>query len=384
MPYALIASAARTPTGKFGGALASLDAATIGAHAARAAIARSGIAAERVEMCIFGHARQAGNGPNIARHIALRAGCSDTTVGYTINMACGSGLEALLHGAAAILAGADAVLVGGTEHMSSIPYLLPQARFGARMGHAPLVDAMIQDGYMCPMAQQLMGETAETLARELGIPRVEQERYALESQRRALHAIESGAFANEIAPIEIPGKGAPLLVDRDETPRATTLEALAKLKPVFGGVITAGTSSSIADGAAALVLVSERLAVQALARIGVSAHAALDPKRMGLAPVPAVEKLLAKTNRDLKTYDLVELNEAFAAQMLACDRSLHFDRETLNVKGGAIALGHPTGCSGARIAVTLVHALRDRSAKSGIATLCISGGQAIAAEILAV
>jgi acetyl-CoA C-acetyltransferase len=383
-----ILSAVRTAIGKYGGSLREFSAPDLGVPVAQAALARAGVDASEVEEVIFGHARQAGNGPNPARQIAVRAGVPASVPAYTVNKACASGMKAIALGFQEIVLGnADVVLVGGTEAMSRIPYFLEGARWGARLGHQILVDGMYQDGFLCPLSKMIMGETAEGLADQYHIARDEQDAYALGSQQRARRAIESNRFADEIVPVGVKGKKSERLFQTDEHPRFdATAEALEKLPPVFSktGTITAGNSSGITDAAAALVLVSEERvkhsAAKPLARIVDYATAGVDPRTMGIGPVPAVEKLLRKTGR-LGDYDLIELNEAFAAQVLACDRELHFDRDRLNVNGGAIALGHPIGCTGARITVTLLHEMLKRRARRGLATLCVSGGMGMALEL---
>ncbi len=389
MESVFILSAARTPIGKHGGSLRDFSAVELGVIAAQAALDRAGVAAEEVDQVIFGHARQAGNGPNPARQIAVRAGVPARVTAFTVNQACASGMKAIALGCQEILLGnASVVLVGGTETMSRVPYFVEGARWGARLGHRQLIDGMYQDGFLCPLAKMVMGETAELLAEQYKIARREQDEYALCSQQRAQRAIESGQFDDEIVPVTIPGKKGGRVFRTDEHPRFdSTAEVLAELPPVFSrkGTVTAGNSSGITDGAAALVLVSEdrvsRGAGAPLARIVDFALEGVDPKVMGIGPVPAVRKLLKKTGRQLEDFDLVELNEAFAAQVVACDRELHFDRSRLNVQGGAIALGHPIGCTGARITVTLAHALRRRRARRGLATLCVSGGLGMALEL---
>ena len=381
-----VLSAVRTPIGKFGGSFASLTAADLGEAAAKAALERSGLPPAAVDETIFGHARQAGGGPNTARQVSHRAGVPDSVPAFTVNKACASSLKAITLGALTIAAGEnDVVLAGGTECMSATPYLLPRARFGMRMGDAEVVDAMYRDGFLCPLCGQLMGETAENLVREYGILRAEQDAYALESQRRAAAASSAGRFSDEIVPVSVPGKKGSVTVSADEHPRAdSSLESLGKLPPVFDpkGTVHAGNSSGITDGAAALVLGTEEEAqkagVEPLARVAAWTSAGVDPARMGIGPVPAIRALLQKTKLALSDIDLIELNEAFAAQVIACARDLSLDPERLNVNGGAIALGHPIGATGARITTTLLHELRRRGAKRGIATLCVSGGMGMA------
>jgi acetyl-CoA C-acetyltransferase len=387
MRTVFVLSAVRTPIGKFGGSFAALTAADLGEVAAKAAIERSGLPAAAVDETIFGHARQAGGGPNTARQVSHRAGVPDSVPAYTVNKACASSLKALTLGALSIAAGEnDVVLAGGTECMSATPYLLTRARFGLRMGHGEIVDGMYRDGFLCPLCGQLMGETAENLVREYGILRVEQDAFAAESQRRAAEAAASGRFADEVVPVQIPGKKGPVTVEKDEHPRPeTTPESLAKLPPVFdseNGTVHAGNSSGITDGAAALVLATEEMAKKAgvdpLARVAAWTSAGVEPSRMGIGPVPAIRALLKKTGCSLSDIDLIELNEAFAAQVIACARELPFDLARVNVNGGAIALGHPIGATGARITTTLLHEMKRRNAKTGIVTLCVSGGMGMA------
>ena len=381
-----VLSAARTPIGKFGGAFAGLSAADLGEAAAKAAIERSGLPPAAVGETIFGHARQAGGGPNTARQVSHRAGVPHAVPAFTVNKACASSLKAMTLGALTIAAGEnELVLAGGTECMSATPYLLPRARFGSRMGDTEVVDGMYRDGFLCPLCGQLMGETAETLAREYGILRAEQDAYAAESQRRAGEAIRAGRFADEITPVSVPGKKGPTEVVEDEHPRPdTTAESLARLPPVFDpeGTVHAGNSSGITDGAAAVVLATEeevlKAGVEPLARVAAWTSAGVDPARMGIGPVPAIRKLLAKTGLGLADIDLLELNEAFAAQVIACARDLSLDPARVNVNGGAIALGHPIGATGARIVTTLLHEMKRRNARRGIATLCVSGGMGLA------
>ena len=383
-PIYLIA-ALRTPIGKFGGGLASLTAPDLGVASAKATIARSGIDPNAIDEVIFGNARQAGVGPNAARQVAIRSGLRHEVPAYTVNQACGSGLRAIMNAADQIrLGAAEVVLAGGTESMSNTPYLLPRARWGYRMGHDELVDGMYRDGFFCPLADEMMGATAETLAEYYGISRQEQDEYAVETQRRAGLAYEEGRFRDEIVPVTVSGRKGDVVIDRDEHPRFDAdLGSLAKLPPVFrkNGSVHAGNSSGVTDGASSM-LVASAAAVEAhklkpMARIVGYAQAGVDPKIMGIGPVPATRKVLAATGLGLDEIDLIELNEAFAAQVLACDRELHFDRDKLNVHGGAISLGHPIGATGARITTTLLHALQTRDKTLGLATLCISGGMGL-------
>lgn len=385
-----VLSAKRTPIGKFLGGFSPLTVVDLGRAAAVAALEEAGVAPSEVDETILGHARQAGCGPNPARQVSVRAGVPETVPAMTINQACGSGMQALFAAADRILLGrAGIVLTGGMEHMTRVPHLLPRSREGYRLGHAPLVDAMYQDGFSCPLAGQIMGETAETLAVQYDISRSEQDEYAVMSQERAARAQAEGRFDREIVPVAVPGKKGDELVARDEHVRAgTTFASLAKLPPVFhaGGTITAGNASGITDGAAALVLASEeearRRGTTPLAWLEEGTTAGVDPRVMGIGPVPAVRGLAERTGRPAAEYDLVELNEAFAAQALAVDRELRFDRDRLNVNGGAIALGHPVGASGARIVVTLLHEMARRGSRAGLATLCVSGGMGLAASFL--
>jgi len=387
LPEIFILSAARTPIGKFGGVFAEMTAPELGAFAAKAAIERAKIESAQLNEVIMGNARPAGVGPNPARQIAKRAGVPNEVPAYTVNKACGSSLRAILNATQALKCGdAEAILVGGSEAMSRVPYLLTKARWGYRLGHEKVVDGMYQDGFLCPLCGQVMGETAETLATQYNISREEQDRYAMETQHRCERAREENRFADEIVPVEVQvGKGEKKIVTLDEYPRdGVTMESLAKLPPVFkkDGTVHAGNSSGIVDGAAAVVLATEdfvkRNNTPALARIVGYTNAGVDPAIMGIGPVPAVRSLVKKYNLKLEDIDLIELNEAFAAQVLACDRELHFDMSRLNVNGGAIAIGHPIGATGARITVTLVHEMLKRKSRYGLATLCISGGLGIA------
>jgi acetyl-CoA C-acetyltransferase len=384
----VIAGAVRTPIGRFGGALAGVHVADLGAIAAREALRRAGLVdASSVDETIVGHARQAGNGPNVGRQVAHFAGVPDDRPAYTINKACASGLQAIVSGAQAVALGdSDVVLAAGTENMSQIPFLLPDERWGKKLGDMSVVDAMYRDGYLCRLCNQVMGETAETLVERYQLSRADQDALALASHQRATAAWAEGRMDGEIVPVTVKGpKGQEVVVTRDENPRPdTTLEALGKLPPVFkeGGSVGAGNSSAITDGAAAVVVLAEEraaaLGIKPMARVVAYASSGVDAAEMGLGPVPAVKRLFAATGLSMKDMDLVELNEAFASQVLACDRELGFDREKLNVNGGAIALGHPTGCSGTRIVVTLLHELARRKGRYGLATLCVSGGQGMA------
>jgi acetyl-CoA C-acetyltransferase len=384
-----ILSAVRTPIGKFGGSLASLTAADLGVVAAKAAVERAGVRAEQIEETIFGNARQAGGGPNVARQISVRSGVPVEIPAFTVNKACASGMKAIALAYQAIAVGdATCVLAGGTESMSRVPYLLDQARWGYRMGTQELVDGMYRDGFFCPLAKMVMGETAEVLAEQYKISREEQDEFALLSQTRAARAIAARRFDDEIVPVTIEGKKGATMFARDEHPFAdASLEKLAKLPPVFAktGTVSAGNSSGITDGAAAVVIASEYFVKQnnlkPLARIVGIASAGVDPKIMGIGPVPALQKLADKHGLRLHEFGLIELNEAFAAQVLACDRALSFNRERLNVNGGAIALGHPIGCTGTRIVVTLLHEMMKRNTKRGVATLCVSGGMGMAVAL---
>jgi acetyl-CoA C-acetyltransferase len=381
-----IAGAVRTPIGRFGGAFATVTAPELGAAAATAAMQRAGIRPADIDETIMGLARPAGVGPNPARQIAHRAGVPFASPAYTVNMACGSGLRAMISAYQSIVMGdREVVLAGGAESMSRVPYLLEGVRWGTRMGDQKMVDGMYRDGFLCPLCNQLMGETAETLADQFAIPRAEQDAYAAETQQRCERARKAGLFRDEIVPVTVRGAKGETVVEFDEHPRdGVTREAMAKLPPVFrkDGTIHAGNSSGIVDGAAAMVVLSgaaaKRLNVKPMARIAAYAIAGVDPAIMGIGPVPAMRALLEKTGLSISDIDLIEMNEAFAAQVLACQRDLKLDLSRVNVNGGAIALGHPIGATGARIAVTLAHEMRRRKARRGVATLCISGGQGIA------
>ncbi len=385
-----LAGAVRTPIGRYGGSLSHLSAPDLGIHAAKAALERAGIAPADVDQTIFGHGRQGGQGPGTARQVSVRAGVPVERPAFSVNMACGSGLKSVLLGADAIRLGqAEVVLAGGMESMSNTPYLLPRARWGYRLGDAAIVDGMYKDGFFCPLAEQVMGATAENLVDRYQIPREEQDAYAARSQQRCEAARKRGGFDAEKAPIPIRDrKGNETLFDQDEHARdGITMASLAKLPPVFreNGTVHAGNSSGITDGAAAVVVLSRdavaRLGVRPMARLRAFTEAGVDPQVMGLGPVPAVRALLEQTGVAKEDVDLWELNEAFAAQVLACNRELGIDEERLNVKGGAIALGHPIGATGCRILVTLLHAMEERGDRLGVATLCISGGLGLAALV---
>jgi acetyl-CoA C-acetyltransferase len=393
MTDVVILGAARTPIGRYGGSLRTVHPAELGAVAARAALARAGVEPDLVEDVWVGHARQAGSGPNPGRQVGRRAGVPDEVPAQTINKACASGLQAVVSAAQAIRLGeCRLALAGGIESMSRTPYLIDaeHARWGRRMGHFELVDAMYRDGFACPLSNLIMGETAEVLARHYGITRERSDAYACASQQKAEAAIAAGRFDEEIAPVALEGpRGAQPALERDEHPRAgTTVASLAKLPLVFGevegqpGIITAGSSSGITDGGAALVVAdadrARELGATPMARILGWASAGVDPRMMGIGPVPAVRRLCERTGLRVEDFDLVELNEAFAAQVLAVLHDLPIAEDRVNVNGGAIALGHPIGCTGTRIVVTLLHEMRRRGARRGLATLCVSGGMGMA------
>ncbi|HEU4769457.1 MAG TPA: thiolase family protein [Pyrinomonadaceae bacterium] len=381
-----LTGAVRTPIGKFGGTLASWSAADLGVAVAKESLRRAGIAPDQIAESIWGCARQAGGGPNVGRQISYRAGVPESIPAYTVNQACGSGLKAIILAAQEVMLGrAGAVLAGGTESMSRVPYFAEGARWGMRMGNTQLVDGMYRDGFSDPLSGLVMGETAENLARQYEISRVEQDEFALRSQQRAHAAIESGRFDDEVMTLEVEGRKGKTTFARDEHYRAgTTLQDLAKLQPVFSkeGTVTAGNSSGITDGAAALVVLSEEALKQSgatpLARLVDYEITGVAPEIMGIGPVPAVRALLARQKLTIDQIGLIELNEAFAAQVIACDRDLGLGADRLNVNGGAIALGHPIGCTGVRITTTLMYEMQKRQAKLGLATLCVSGGMGLA------
>lgn len=383
----VIVSAVRTPIGNFGGSLTNFSAVDLGAIAATEAIRRAGILPSEINETILGNILSAGLGQNVARQVSIKAGVPDTSPAMAINKLCGSGLRAVSMAAQFIMLGdADVILAGGTESMTNAPYLLPKARYGYRMGNGELVDSMIQDGLTDAFNGYHMGITAENIAEQWGISRGEQDEFAQKSQAKAEIAQKKGVFSDEIVPVEIPQrKGDPIVFSNDEFPKhGLTIEALAKLKPAFKkeGTVTAGNASGINDGAAMLVVMSAEkaaaLGLKPLVRIRSYANAALDPKIMGYGPVPASRAALLKAGMQIGDIDLVEANEAFAAQSIAVMRDLNLDQSKVNVNGGAIALGHPIGASGARILTTLIYEMKRRNAATGLATLCIGGGQGTA------
>ena len=394
----VILGAARTPIGKYGGSFKDVVAPELGAVAARAALARAGVSAADIDEVVMGHGRPAGAGPNPARQIGHRSGVPNTSPAFTVNKACASGMQAVTSIAQSILLGESRIgLAGGIENMSRTPYLIDaaDARWGHKMGNFQFVDAMYRDGFQDPLSGLIMGETAEVLARQYGITREQSDAYALESQRKAEAAQKAGNFTREIAPVTITEKGKSVEIAVDEHPRAgTTIESLKKLPLTFpkveghDGIITAGSASGITDGGAALVLSSAAVArergLTPMARILGWASAGVDPRIMGIGPVPAMAKLKERIGLGVEDFDLIEINEAFAAQVLAVLKDVPIPAEKLNVNGGAIALGHPIGCTGARIIVTLLYELQRRGLKRGLATLCVSGGMgmALAVELL--
>lgn len=387
MKPTFLAGAVRTPIGRFGGSLQSWTAADLGTAVAKESLQRAQIRPDQIDDSIWGCARQAGGGPNVARQITFRAGVPDRVPAFTVNQACGSGLRAIILAAEQIMLGrANIILAGGAESMSRVPYFADGARWGMRMGHTELVDGMYRDGFNDPLSGLIMGETAEVLARHYKISRDEQDEYALRSQQRAAAAIAAGRFDDERVPLELKDrKGNVTMFTTDEHVRTgTSIADLQKLAPVFAkdGTVTAGNSSGITDGAAAIIVLSEAALKESdaepLARIVDYEIVGVPPEIMGIGPVPAVSAVLARQNLSLAEVDLVEINEAFAAQVIACDRDLHFDPERLNPNGGAIALGHPIGCTGVRIMTTLLHEMKRQRARRGLATLCISGGMGIA------
>lgn len=383
MREVVIVSAVRTPVGSFGGSLKDITPADLGAHVIKAALERAGVAPELVDEVIMGCVLQAGYGQGIARQASIKAGVPQEVPAWTLNMICGSGLKSVSMAAAMIKAGeADIIVAGGTENMSMAPYVMKNARWGVRMGDDKIIDTMVYDGLTEVFNNYHMGVTAENIAEQWGITREEQDAFSARSQQLASKAVADGRFDDEIAPVMIPQrKGDPIVFARDEFPKAgTTVESLGKLRPAFkkDGTVTAGSSSGINDGAAALVIMSrekaDELGIVPLAVIAAHASGGVDPKVMGIGPVPATLKALKSAGLTVKDLDLIEANEAFAAQAIAVGRELNFDAEKVNVNGGAIAIGHPIGASGTRILVTLLHEMKKRDAKTGLATLCIGGG----------
>ncbi|MFH1421687.1 MAG: thiolase family protein [Planctomycetota bacterium] len=384
----VITHAKRTPIGKFMGMFTEVTAVELGVVAVKAILNESGVDPGKVNEVIFGNARQAGNRPNPARQIGCFAGLPDTVPAYTVNKACGSALKSIMLAYQAIVLGdADIIIAGGTENMTRTPFMFEKMRWGYRLGHAPLIDGMYQDGFLCPMSNLTMGQTAEKLNEEYKISREEQDKFALRSNQLSIKATEEGLFKAEIAPVTIKDKKGDQLIEKDEGPRAdTNMEKLAKLPAQFSknGTVTPGNACQISDGASAVLVMSEeqanKLGFEPLAFVGKYSVVAIDPSIMGIAPVPAVQQLLEKTGGKFEEFDLVEINEAFAAQVLACDKELHFNWDRTNVNGGSIALGHPIGATGARFVTTLLHAMKRRNAKNGLATLCHSGGMGIAVQ----
>ncbi|MFQ5719198.1 MAG: thiolase family protein [Acidobacteriota bacterium] len=379
----VLAVALRTPIGRFGGGLAGIPAPELAATVVRRLLDTSGVERSAISTVILGNARGAGVGPNPARQVVRLSDLPDAIPAWTLNQACGSGLRGVISGMQSVQLGESRiVLAGGAESMSRVPFMVPEARFGHRLGHTRFVDGMYRDGFLCPLCGLLMGETAENLAASYGISRAEQDAYALESQQRAATARREGRFDAELVPVQRPDGS---FVSADEHPRdGVTLDGLARLPPVFreNGSVHAGNASGITDGAAMLLVMTEETAMQTgvepMARVIAYATAGVDPRRMGIGPVPAVKQVLTRTGLQMGDIDLIELNEAFAVQVLACQRDLDLDLDRVNVNGGAIALGHPIGATGARIVVTLLHEMRRQSARRGLATLCVSGGMGLA------
>ena len=386
MREAVIVSAQRTAIGSFGGAFKNVSAVELGTIAVKGALDKIGLSPEEVDEVILGNVLQAGLGQNVARQVSIHSGIPIEVPSLTINKVCGSGLKAVQLAAQAIMAGeADVIVAGGTENMSQAAYVVPGARWGMRMGNGTLLDTMVHDGLTDIFNGYHMGITAENIVEEFGLTREQQDELAVSSQNKAEKALLSGRFHDEIIPVRIKQrKGDDVVVDTDEYPRAgTTLEGLSKMKPAFkkDGTVTAASSSGINDGAAILIVMSkekaESLGLKPLVTIKSSASAGVDPRVMGCGPIPATKKALEKANLTINDMDLIEANEAFAAQAIAVLNELHADMEKVNVNGGAIALGHPIGASGARILVTLIHEMKKRESKYGLATLCIGGGQGI-------
>ncbi|MEN6412392.1 MAG: thiolase family protein [Veillonellales bacterium] len=385
MRKVVIASAVRTAGGKFGGSLKSVTAPELGAAVIKEAVKRAKLEGELVDQVIFGNGWQAGVGANPARIAAVNSGLPVTVPAFTINIRCGSSLRALQLAALSIGAGeTDIVVAGGTESPSNVPYILPGARWGYRMGKKSVEDVLHADGFLCPLAEMFMGDTCELLNQKYDISRREQDEFALASQLKTKEAVTRGVFKEEIVPIEVKGRKGITVFATDEVHKETSLEGLAKLKPVFskGDTVTAGNSCALSDAASAVVAMSEekaaQLGIQPMAIIKSYSFIALDPKQMGLGPAVAVPAALKKAGMELKDIDLIELNEAFAGQALACDRELKLDRSKVNIYGGAIALGHPVAATGTKILTTLLHAMKNLNKETGLVTLCIGGGQGVA------
>lgn len=385
MRKVVIASAVRTAGGKFGGSLKDITAPELGATVIKEAVKRANIPENQIDQVIFGNAWQAGVGANPARIAAVKAGVPVNVPAFTVNIRCGSSLRALQLAALSIGAGeSDIVIAGGTESASNVPYILSDARWGHRMGKKVVDDVLHRDGFLCPLAEMFMGDTAELLNQKYGISRSEQDEFALASQTKAQKAVENGFFKEEIVPVEIKSKKGPKVFDTDEVHKETSLEKLAKLPSVFteGDTVTAGNSCALSDAASAVVAMSDEkakeLGIEPLAVIKSYSYVALEPKYMGLGPAVAVPAALKKAGMELSDIDLIELNEAFAGQVLACDRELKLDKDRLNIYGGAIALGHPVAATGTKILATLLHAMKRLDKQTGLVTLCIGGGQGVA------
>ena len=383
MREVVIVSACRTPIGAFGGSLKNVSAADLGAITVKEAVKRAGIAPEMVDEVVYGNVLQAGLGQNVARQVSIKAGLPVETTAVTINIVCGSGLKTVAMAAQAIKSGdADIIVAGGTESMSMAPYVVPSARWGARMNNGKIIDVMVNDGLWDAFNQYHMGITAENVVEQWGLTREQQDEFAVRSQNLAEAAIKEGKFKDEIVPVVIPNKKGDIIFDTDEYPKfGATLEKMAKLKPAFkkDGTVTAANASGINDGATALVVMAkdkaEELGLTWLCEVASYATGGVDPSIMGVGPIVSCRKAMDKAGMTIDDIDLIEANEAFAAQSLAVARDLNFDINKVNVNGGAIALGHPIGCSGARILVTLIYEMMKRDAKTGMATLCIGGGQ---------
>ncbi len=382
----VIAGANRTAGGRFGGSFMKVSAVELGALVLKEAVKRAGVDPDQVDEVVFGTGWQAGLGPNIGRLATVESGLPVEVPSFTVNKRCGSSLRAVSLAVQMIKAGdTELVLVGGSENSSQVPYIAEGARWGNRMGDGKLVDVLHKDGFMCPLAGHLMGMTAETLVEKYQISRDEQDRFAVESQNKAVAAMKDGMFKDEILPVEVPvGKGKTEIFEKEEIPReGVTVEKIGKLPPVFkkDGTVTAANSCALCDAASALVVLTkekaDELGVQPMAKIVSYAHAGVDPKIMGIGPVPAVKKALQRAGLELENIDIIELNEAFAAQILAVERELKWDRSRVNVHGGAIALGHPVGATGVKILTTLLYALKNRDRTLGLVSLCIGGGQGV-------